>query len=278
MMMDVVSETDAENRSTPWQATILTLFPAMFPGPLGHSLAGKALAAGIWQLRMLDIRGGAQDKYRAVDDASFGGGPGLVLRPDIVDAALSMAYDSMGARMGARPVPLVYLTPHGRALDQERVRSLAAGPGVMLLCGRYEGIDARLSLVWNFEEISLGDFVLSGGESAALALLDACVRLLPGVIGTETAIEEESFTNGLLEYPHFTRPRLWSGQAVPDVLVSGDHARVALWRQAAAEQITARRRPDLWQCWLQAGNQPTRLAASEQKTLAIWIAAQERQK
>jgi len=221
-----------------WQATILTLFPAMFPGPLGQSLAGKALEASIWSLETLDIRDFATDRHRTVDDLPFGGGPGMVMRADIVDTALAAITD--------RPGPRIYLSPRGRVLDQARVRELADGPGVVLVCGRFEGLDQRVIESRNLEEISLGDFVLSGGEPAALALLDACVRLLPGVVGAAETLDEESFEQGLLEYPHYTRPQSWQGRAVPDVLLSGNHSKIRAWRQAQAEEATRTRRPDLW--------------------------------
>ena len=221
----------------PWQATVLTIFPEMFPGPLAHSLAGKALAEGKWRLETVDIRDFARDKHRSVDDAPFGGGPGMIMRPDIVDAAIAGTE---------APGPLVYLTPRGRPLDQARVAALAAGPGVRLLCGRFEGVDQRVIEARAIEELSLGDFVLSGGEPAAIALIDACVRLLPGVIGEPAALEEESFHRGLLEYPHYTRPQTWQGRAVPEVLISGNHAEIRRWRQAEAERATQERRPDLW--------------------------------
>ncbi|HWK43169.1 MAG TPA: tRNA (guanosine(37)-N1)-methyltransferase TrmD [Stellaceae bacterium] len=229
----------------PWTATVLTLFPEMFPGPLGASLAGRAQAQGIWALEAVDIRDFATDKHRTVDDAPFGGGPGMVLRPDVVDTALHAVLDKRVAR------PLIYLTPRGRVLDQEMVRELAAGPGPVLLCGRFEGIDQRVLDAHEVTEVSLGDFVLSGGELAALALIDAAVRLLPGVVGAAETLTEESFEQGLLEYPHYTRPRSWSDRqgldrVVPDILLSGDHARIAAWRRAEAEAVTRTRRPDLW--------------------------------
>jgi tRNA (guanine37-N1)-methyltransferase len=226
------------NMAAPWTATVLTIFPEMFPGPLGHSLAGKALAEGIWRLATVDIRDFARDKHRSVDDAPFGGGPGMVMRPDVVDAAIA-------ATPG--PGPLLCLTPRGRRLDQARVAELAAGPGLRLICGRFEGIDQRVIEADGVEELSLGDFVLSGGEPAAIALIDACVRLLPGVLGDAAALEEESFQQGLLEYPHYTRPQEWRGRAVPDVLLSGHHEQIRRWRMAQAEQVTQERRPDLWQ-------------------------------
>ena len=221
-----------------WQASVLTLFPEMFPGPLGVSLAGKALANGIWSLSAVDIRSFATDTHRTVDDAPFGGGPGMVLRPDVVDAALAAQ---------SQPGPRIYLSPRGRVLDQQRVAELAAGPGVVLLCGRFEGLDQRVIEERQLEEVSLGDFVLSGGEPAALALIDACVRLLPGVVGAAETLVEESFETGLLEYPHYTRPSLWRGRAVPEILLSGNHAKIKAWRRAEAEAATRTRRPDLWE-------------------------------
>jgi len=231
-----------------WRATVLTIFPEMLPGPLAYSLAGKALETGIWQLETVDIRDFASDKHRSVDDAPFGGGPGMVMRPDVLDAAIAGAGGSG---------PLILLSPRGRPLDQERVRALAASTGVRLICGRFEGVDERVLDARSVEEVSLGDFVLSGGEPAAIALIDACVRLLPGVIGQAEALAEESFVEGLLEYPHYTRPQLWQSRAVPEVLVSGDHQRVRVWRRQQAEQLTRERRPDLWQRYLarQAGAQ-----------------------
>ena len=216
----------------------MTLFPEMFPGPLGCSLAGKALADGLWRLETVDIRGFARDKHRTVDDAPFGGGPGMVMRPDVLDRAIAEA---------AGPGPVIYLSPRGRQLDQARIKALAAGPGVSLLCGRYEGVDERVIEARGVEELSLGDFVLSGGEPAAIALIDACVRLLPGVIGDQATLAEESFEDGLLEYPHYTRPQTWEGRAVPEVLLSGHHDRIRQWRQEQRERATRERRPDLWE-------------------------------
>ncbi|MGO8915126.1 MAG: tRNA (guanosine(37)-N1)-methyltransferase TrmD, partial [Stellaceae bacterium] len=218
----------------PWTATVLTIFPEMFPGPLGHSLAGKALREGLWRLETVDIRDFARDKHRSVDDAPFGGGPGMVMRPDIVDAAVAGAP-------GAGP--LIYLSPRGRPLDEARVRALAAGPGLRLLCGRFEGVDERVIEAQAMEEICLGDFVLSGGEPAAIVLIDACVRLLPGVVGDAGALVEESFARGLLEYPQYTRPQSWQGRAVPEVLLSGHHEEIRRWREAQAEAATRQRRP-----------------------------------
>jgi tRNA (guanine37-N1)-methyltransferase len=224
----------------PWTARIVTLFPDMFPGPLGQSLAGKALEDGLWALETVDIRTYASDNHRSVDGPPFGGGPGMVMRPDVVDAAIGAATEN------AADWPLIYLSPRGRPLTQERVRELAAGPGAVLLCGRYEGVDERVIEARAAQEISLGDFVLSGGETAALALIDACVRLLDGVLGADESLAEESFERGLLEYPQYTRPRVWNGREVPEVLVSGHHEKVRAWRAAQAEKATRERRPDLW--------------------------------
>jgi tRNA (guanine37-N1)-methyltransferase len=222
-----------------WTVRVLTLFPEMFPGPLGHSIAGKALAAGIWALETVDIRGFAGDKHRSVDDTPFGGGPGMVMRPDVVDAAIAAALaDERG--------PVVYLSPRGRLLTQAVVRELAERPTLTLLCGRYEGVDERVLQARQIDEVSLGDFVLSGGEPAAIALIDAGVRLLPGVLGAPATLEEESFERGLLEYPHYTRPAEWQGAGVPEVLLSGHHERIRAWRLAQAEATTKARRPDLW--------------------------------
>lgn len=223
-----------------WQATTLTIFPEMFPGPLGVSLAGKARAEGAWDLSVIDIRDYATDRHRSVDDAPFGGGAGMVMRPDVIDAALE------AARKAQPDAPAIYMSPRGRPLAQARVRALASGPGVIVLCGRFEGVDERVIAARQLEEISLGDFILSGGEPAAIALIDACVRLLPGVLGAKESLTEESFEQGLLEYPHYTRPQSWQGRAVPDILVSGHHENIRAWRLAEAERLTRERRPDLW--------------------------------
>lgn len=220
------------------RAVVLTLFPGMFPGPLGFSLSGRALERGLWSLSAVDIRAHATDRHATVDDAPFGGGAGMVLRPDVVDAAIEAAWPQDG--------PLLYLSPRGRVLDQARVADLARQPSVTLLCGRYEGVDQRVLDARPIEEVSLGDYVLSGGELAAMVLLDAVVRLIPGVMGTMDSLAEESFAGGLLEYPHYTRPAEWRGRSVPEVLISGHHQNVAAWRLAQAEDITRRRRPDLW--------------------------------
>lgn len=227
-----------------WSATVLTLFPEMFPGPLGVSLAGRALEAGIWRLDTVDIRGFATDRHRSVDDTPAGGGPGMVMRADVVAAAVDAVHPAGDAR------PLIYLSPRGRPLTQQRVRELAAGPGVALLCGRFEGLDQRVIEARNMEEVSLGDFVLSGGEPAAICLLDAVIRLLPGVMGKDASGEEESFESGLLEYPHYTRPQEFEGRGIPPVLTSGDHKKVKEWRRARAEETTKERRPDLWEKFL----------------------------
>jgi tRNA (guanine37-N1)-methyltransferase len=223
-----------------WRATVLTIFPEMFPGALGVSLAGKALAEGKWALDVIDIRDFAADKHRSVDDTPAGGGAGMVMRADIAAAAID------AARTRAEPgTPSFYLSPRGTPLDQTRARALAGGPGAILLCGRFEGIDERVLEARQIEEISIGDYVLSGGELAAQVLIDACVRLLPGVAGNADSLGEESFASGLLEYPHYTRPREWEGRAIPDVLLSGDHRKIAAWRRAEAEALTRKRRPDL---------------------------------
>jgi tRNA (guanine37-N1)-methyltransferase len=223
-----------------WRATVLTIFPEMFPGPLGLSLAGKALATGLWGLEAVDIRSHATDKHRSVDDTPAGGGPGMVLRADVLGRAIDAAASTADAR------PRLAMSARGVPLTQARVAALAKGDGAIILCGRFEGIDERLIDGRNFEEVSTGDYVLSGGEIAAFALLDACVRLLPGVMGKEASGAEESFAGGLLEYPQYTRPQLWEGRAIPEVLTSGDHAKVAAWRRAEAERLTIARRPDLW--------------------------------
>ena len=225
--------------AAPWHATVLTLFPEMFPGPLGLSLAGRALAEGAWALEARDIRASATTRHRNVDDTPAGGGPGMVMRADIVAAAIDAALLADDAR------PRLLMSPRGRPLDQRRVRELASGPGVLVVCGRFEGVDERVIEGRGLEEVSIGDYVLSGGEPAAMVLIDAVVRLLPGVMGAEASGEEESFEHGLLEYPHYTRPRDWEGRSIPEVLLSGDHAAIARWRRAEAERITRERRPDL---------------------------------
>ena len=225
-----------------WRASVLTIFPEMFPGPLGISLAGKALATGLWSLDTVDIRDHAPDKHRSVDDTPAGGGPGMVMKADVLARALDAATGD--------PLPRLLMSPRGAPLTQARVEALAAGAGAVIVCGRFEGIDQRLIEARGLEEVSVGDYVLSGGEIAAMALIDACVRLLPGVMGKEASGTEESFAAGLLEYPHYTRPTVWEGRAIPEVLLSGDHAKVAAWRQAEAERQTRERRPDLWAAYL----------------------------
>ena len=224
----------------PWTATVLTLFPEMFPGPLGASLPGKALRSGLWSLETVDIRDFACSKHRTVDDAPFGGGCGMVMRPDVLAAALDAVV------RGGDDEARVCLTPRGAPLTQARVRAFAALRRLVLVCGRFEGIDERVIEARGLEEVSLGDYVLSGGEPAAVALIDACVRLLPGVAGSCESLRDESFETGLLEYPHYTRPAVWEGRHVPDVLLSGHHARVRQWRREQAETATRSRRPDLW--------------------------------
>ena len=225
-----------------WRATVLTILPEMFPGALGASLAGKALADGKWALEIVDIRDFATDAHRSVDDTPAGGGAGMVMRADIAAAAIDEARKT--AAPGSRTL---YLSPRGTLLTQNEVRSLAQGPGAILLCGRFEGIDQRVLDARGIEEVSIGDYVLSGGELAAQVLIDACVRLLPGVAGNEASLAEESFASSLLEYPHYTRPRDFEGRAIPEVLLSGDHKRIAEWRRDQAEKLTKDRRPDLWQ-------------------------------
>jgi tRNA (guanine37-N1)-methyltransferase len=223
-----------------WQAQVLTLFPETFPGVLGASLAGKALKEGLWRLETLDIRAFAGNKHASVDDTPYGGGAGMVMRPDVVDAAIRGAEAKFG-----KPARKIYLSPRGRVLDQALVKELSGVSPLLLLCGRYEGVDQRVIEAQGLEEVSLGDFVLGGGEVAAMALIEACVRLLPGVLGNAATTDEESFEAGLLEYPHYTRPAEWNGMKVPDVLVSGHHEKVRVWRQGEAEKLTRERRPDL---------------------------------
>lgn len=223
----------------PWCATVLTLFPEMFPGPLTISLVGQALSAGLWTLNPLQIRDFGIGRHHSVDDTPAGGGAGMVLRADVLAASIDHA------RLTAPAVPLIYLSPRGQPLSQALVRDLAAGPGVMLLAGRFEGIDERVIEARQMREVSIGDYVLSGGELAAMVLIDACVRLLPGVLGGEASLDHESFENGLLEYPQYTKPRDWEGHAIPGVLLSGDHKKIAEWRAKEAAELTRRRRPDL---------------------------------
>ena len=249
---------------TPWRATVLTLFPEMFPGPLGVSLAGRALASGLWEIEARDIRASATDRHRSVDDTPAGGGPGMVLRADVLAAAIDAAEIGQDR---SKDRPKLLMSPRGRPLTQARVAELAQGPGPLIVCGRFEGIDQRVIDARALEEVSIGDYVLSGGEIAALALIDACVRLLPGVMGKEASGTEESFSDGLLEYPQYTRPQLFEGVPIPEILTSGDHAKVAAWRRAQSETLTAARRPDLWaQIPAKAPNRPGRQKAPKNKT------------
>ena len=238
-------------------AKVLTLYPEMFPGPLGVSLAGRALAEGKWSLDAVQIRDFAADKHRSVDDTPAGGGAGMVMRADVLATAIDESVPP--------GVPLLAMTPRGQPLTQARVRDLAAGPGVAILCGRFEGIDERLFEARPIEPVSIGDYVLSGGEIGALVLLDACVRLLPGVMGAPSSGDEESFESGLLEYPHYTRPQMWEGRTIPEVLRSGDHAKIAGWRKAQAEIDTRSRRPDLWERHVGARVQPPSGARHEKE-------------
>ncbi len=227
-----------------WRASMLTIFPEMFPGPLGVSLAGKALAAGLWSLEAIDIRAYADDRHRSVDDTPAGGGPGMVMRADVLARAIDAAGDDGRPRL--------LMTPRGAPLTQARVEALAQGPGAVVVCGRFEGVDERLIAARGLEEISIGDYVLAGGEIAAMVLVEACVRLLPGVMGKAASAHEESFAAGLLEYPQYTRPQVFEGREIPGVLTSGDHGRVAAWRRAEAERLTRERRPDLWAAYCAA--------------------------
>ena len=226
-----------------WRASVLSIFPEVFPGPLGASLAGRALAAGVWSLEVVDIRTFATDRYHSVDDTPAGGGPGMVMKPDVLAHAIDAAAKNERPRL--------LLSARGMPLTQARVEALGRGTGVILVCGRFEGVDERVIAARGLEEVSIGDYVLSGGEIAAMALIDACVRLLPGVMGAAHSAAEESFAGGLLEYPQYTRPQLWEGRPIPEVLLSGDHAKIAAWRRAEAERLTSNRRPDLWRAFLQ---------------------------
>jgi len=228
----------SDTSSAPWNATILTLFPQMFPGALGVSLVGKALEKKLWSLDVRDIRDHGLGKHRTVDDTPAGGGPGMVMRADVAAAAID-AVDPAGR-------PIIYLSPRGAALTQARVKALASGPGAVLLCGRFEGLDERVIAARQIEEVSIGDFVLAGGEIAAMALVEAAVRLIPGVLGDEASPTDESFAAGLLEYPQFTRPQSWEGRDIPEVLTGGNHKEISKWRQGEAERLTRVRRPDLW--------------------------------
>ncbi|WP_435419373.1 tRNA (guanosine(37)-N1)-methyltransferase TrmD [Parerythrobacter aurantius] len=239
-------------------ATILTLYPEMFPGPLGVSLAGKALERGDWSCETVQIRDFAADRHRTVDDTPAGGGAGMVLKADVLASAIDSVADTR---------PILAMTPRGRPITQARIRELAEGPGVVILCGRFEGFDERIFEARGIEEVSLADIVLSGGETAALAILDACIRLLPGVMGAPSSGHEESFEDGLLEYPHYTRPVEWEGRTIPEVLRSGDHAKIDAWRKAQAEEITRLRRPDLWERYSDARVKPASGARRKKKDL-----------
>jgi tRNA (guanine37-N1)-methyltransferase len=225
-----------------WRASVITIFPELFPGPLGASLAGKAQTKGLWALEAVDLRDFAPDRHRTVDDTPAGGGPGMVMKPDV----LAHAIDAV-ARDGR---PHLLMSARGAPLTQARAAQLASGPGVVIVCGRFEGVDERVIEGRHLEELSIGDYVLSGGELAAMVLIDACVRLIPGVMGKEESAAEESFAQHLLEYPHYTKPQVWEGRAIPEVLLSGDHGKVAAWRRAEAERLTRARRPDLWAAYL----------------------------
>ena len=276
-----------------FHAQILTLYPEMFPGPLGASLAGKALEAGKWSCDAINIRDFATDRHRSVDDTPAGGGAGMVLRPDILGKAVDFANQRMADKITASQItasaehsdthqedrhastgsaltvtakaPIIALTPRGKPLTQRRVREISSGPGVTLLCGRFEGFDERIFAAREIEEISVGDYILSGGEMGAFIILDACIRLLDGVMGASSSGDEESFENGLLEYPHYTRPVEWEGRTIPEVLRSGDHAKIAAWRKAQAEAITRLRRPDLWERQRGASDQSPSGAQRETK-------------
>lgn len=224
-----------------WKAQLVTLFPEVFPGVLGHSLTGRALKEGLWQLETIHLREFGEGRHRNVDDTPAGGGAGMVLRADVMGRALDDARGRI-----APEAPILYLSPRGRPFDQAMARSLAAGPGATLICGRFEGLDERVIEEYGIAEVSLGDFVMTGGEIAAQALIDAAVRLLPGVLGNAASAEEESFSSGLLEHPHYTRPAEWRGRGIPEILLSGNHARIAEWRRAQSEALTRARRPDLW--------------------------------
>ena len=229
----------------PWTARVLTLYPEMFPGPLGQSLTGRALGDGLWRLEPVQIRDFAPDRHRTVDDSPAGGGAGMVMKPDIVAAAL----DAADPGLGRADWPAIYLSPRGAPLTQGRVRALAAGAGVTLLCGRFEGVDERVISARGLEEVSLGDFVMTGGEIAAMALIDAAVRLIPRVLGNAESAVEESFSHGLLEFPQYTRPTDWEGRVIPEILLSGHHGKIAAWRRSQAERLTKERRPDLWRAY-----------------------------
>ena len=235
---------DTKAEKAVWSAHVLTLYPEMFPGPVGQSLAGRGLENGAWNLEVTHIRDHAVGKHLNVDDSPFGGGAGMVMRPDVLGSAIDQAKAVSG-----KDKKLIYFSPRGRVMDQKMVRELAEGPGVILICGRFEGVDQRVLDAHDVEEVSLGDFILSGGEVPALAMLDAVVRLLPGVTGNTASLEDESFETGLLEYPHYTRPAVWKDREVPEVLLSGHHEKIRDWRQRQSEELTKQRRADLWESW-----------------------------
>ena len=257
-----------------WTARVITLFPEMFPGPLGHSLTGRALDDGLWRLEARQLRDSATDRHRSVDDTPAGGGAGMVLRADVAAAALNAA-DSGRPRADW---PVLYLSPRGRPFDQARARALAAGEGVTLLCGRFEGLDERVIAARGLEEVSLGDFVMTGGEIAAMALIDACVRLIPRVLGNFESTEEESFSAGLLEFPQYTRPTEWEGLRIPEVLLSGHHGRIAAWRRDQSEKLTKQRRPDLWRAHLAQAGRPDPAGETELSDAQIIAATGEQKK
>ena len=243
MTDDTSEQGSAEREAGFFHASVLTLYPEMFPGPLGVSLAGKALAEAKWQLDTVQIRDFAEGRHRMVDDTPSGGGAGMVMKPDVIARALDSVADGR---------PMMLMTPRGAPLTQKRVRELAAGPGAIILCGRFEGVDERVIEARHLEEVSIGDYILSGGETAAIVLLDAVVRLLPGVMGNQQSGETESFETGLLDHPHYTRPQVWEERSIPDVLTSGNHGAIEKWRHAQAERITRERRPDLWDAYQEA--------------------------
>lgn len=240
---------DADDLARAWKAVVITLFPQAFPGVLGESLTGKALQEGLWQLKTINLRDFGEGRHRNVDDTPAGGGAGMVLRPDVVSRAVKEAQAE-----ARRPVPIIYLSPRGKPFTQAMAHTLAQGSGAILLCGRFEGVDERAIAEFDMQEVSIGDYVLTGGELAAQVLIDATVRLIPRVLGNQASVEAESFTHGLLEHPQYTKPAIWEGREIPEVLLSGHHANIASWRQAMAERLTKERRPDLWRAWCAAHN------------------------
>jgi len=258
----------------PWTARVLTLHPEMFPGPLGHSLTGRALERGVWRLEPRQIRDVATDRHQTVDDTPAGGGAGMVMRADIAAAAI----DAADPGLPRADWPVLYLSPRGRRFDQAMARGLAGCSGVTLLCGRFEGVDERVLAARQVEEVSLGDFVLTGGEIAAMALIDATVRLIPRVLGNLESVEEESFSGGLLEHPHYTRPTEWEGLTIPEILLSGHHGRIAAWRHTQAERLTEERRPDLWRAYLAKAGQPHPTGEAELSDAHTIAATGEKQK